>query len=101
MNKLISTKERVFLSLNGLSGSEKLQLIFEWLKDGTFQAKFDKIFYFYQHYQHLYGQMQRRNLKFIQGHDFELIESLPNNGTKYLLIIDYCLKTQRTEYHIF
>ena len=45
-------------------------------------------FYFYQHYQPLYGQMQRKNVKFIQGVDFELIENLPNNGTKYLLIFD-------------
>ena len=34
--------------------------------------------------------MQRKNLKFIQGVDFELIENLPNNGTKYLLIFDDC-----------
>ena len=32
--------------------------------------------------------MQRKNLKFIQGVDFELIENLPNNGTEYLLIFD-------------
>ena len=49
MNKIISTKERVFISLVGPSGSGKLNLIFEWLKIGTFQPKFDKIFYFYQH----------------------------------------------------
>ena len=88
MNKVISTKGRVFISLVGPSGSGKSHLIFEWLKIGTFQPKFDKIFYFYQHYQPLYGQMQRKNLKFIQGVDFELIENLPNNGTKYLLIFD-------------
>ena len=32
--------------------------------------------------------MQRKNLKFIQGVDFDLIENLPNNGTKYLLTFD-------------
>ena len=32
--------------------------------------------------------MQRKNLKFMQGVDFVLIEKLPNNGTKYLLIFD-------------
>ena len=32
--------------------------------------------------------MQRKNLKIIQGVDFELIENLPKNGTKYLLIFD-------------
>ena len=88
MNKIISTKERIFISLVGPSGSGKSHLIFDWLKIGTFQPAFDKIFYFYQHYQPLYSQMQRKNLKFIQGVDFDLIENLPNNGTKYLLIFD-------------
>ena len=32
--------------------------------------------------------MQRKNLNFIQGVGFDLIENLPNNETKYLLIID-------------
>ena len=32
--------------------------------------------------------MQRKNLKFIQGNDFDLIEKLPNNGIKSLLIFD-------------
>ena len=83
MNKIISTKERVFISLVGPIESGKSHLIFELLKIGTFQPKFDKtFFYFYQHYHFLYGQLQRKNLKFIQVVDFELIENLPNNGTK-------------------
>ena len=67
---------------------EKNLIFFDWLKTGTFQPAFDKIFYFYQHYQPLYGQLQRKNLKFIQRVDFDLIENLPKNGTKYLLIFD-------------
>ena len=67
MNEIISTKEQVFIALVGPIGSGKSHLIFEWLKNGTFQPKFDKFFYFYQHYQPLYGQMQRKNLKFIHG----------------------------------
>ena len=59
MNKIISTKERIFISLVGPSGSGKSHLIFDWLKIGTFQPAFDKIFYFYQHYQPPYSQMQR------------------------------------------
>ena len=31
----------------------------------------------------------KKNLKFIQGVDFELIKNLPNSGTKYLLIFYY------------
>ena len=88
MNKIIFTKERDLISLVGPSGSGKLHHVYEWLKIGTIQPKFDKFFYFYQHYQPLYEQMQRKNLKCIRGVDFEQIENLPNNGTNYLLIFD-------------
>ena len=30
--------------------------------------------------------MQRKSFEFLQGVQFDLIESLPNNGNKYLLI---------------
>ena len=51
MNKLSSTKERIFISLNGPSGgSGKSHFIFDWLKIGIFQPAFGKFFYFYQHY---------------------------------------------------
>ena len=36
MNKLISTKNRVFISLVGPSETGKSQLIYNWLKTGTF-----------------------------------------------------------------
>ena len=32
--------------------------------------------------------MQRKKLRFVQGVDFDLIENLFNNGTKYLLKFD-------------
>ena len=90
MNKLISTKNRVFISLVGPSETGKSQLIYNWLKIGTFQPKFDKIYFFYQHSQPLYDVMQKeiKNLEFVQGVNFEFIDSLKNNGTKYLLIFD-------------
>ena len=90
MNKLISTKNRVFVSLVGPSETEKSQLIYNWLKIGTFQPKFDKIYFFYQHCQLLYDVMQKEieNLEFVQAVNFEFIDSLKNNGTKYLLIFD-------------
>lgn len=90
MNKVISTKERVFISLVGPSGCGKSQLIVNWLTQGTFQPSFDKIIYFYQHFQPLYESMERKinNIEFIQGVDFEFINNLPNNGTNYLLIFD-------------
>ena len=90
MNKLISTKNRVFISLVGPSETRKSQLVFNWLKVGTFQPKFDKIYFFYQHSQPFYDVMQKEieNLEFVQVVNFEFIDSLKNNGTKYLLIFD-------------
>ena len=85
MNRVISTKNRVFISLVGPSETEKLQLNYNWLKIGKFQPKFDKIYFFYQRSQPLYDVMQKEieNLEFEQGVNFELIDSLKNNGTKY------------------
>ena len=90
MNKLISTKNRIFISLVGPSDSGKTYLIHECLKVGTFQPKFDKSYFFYQHLQPLSDVMQKEfdNLEFVQGVHFEIINSLKNNGTKYLLIFD-------------
>ena len=86
MNKLISTKNRVFISLVGPSETGKSQLIYNWLKIGTLQPKFDKIYFFYQHSQPVYDVMQKEieNLEFVRGVNFELIDSLKNNSTKYL-----------------
>ena len=90
MNKLISTKNRVFISLVGPSETGKSQLIYNWLKIGTFQPNIDKIYFFYQHSQPLYGVMQKEieNFEFVEGVNFEYNDSLKNNGTKYLLIFD-------------
>ena len=89
MNKLISTKNRVFFSLVGPSETGKLQLIYNWLKLGTFQPKFDKNYIFYQRSQPLYYVMQKHieTLEFVRGVKFEFIDSI-KNGTKYLLIFD-------------
>ena len=90
MNKLISTKNGVFNSFVGPSEIAKPQLIYNWLKIGTFQPKFEKIYFFYQHSQPLYDVMQKEieNLEFVRGVNFEFIDSLKNNGTKHLLIFD-------------
>ena len=53
LNKLISPKNRVFLSLVGPSENRKSQLIYNWLKIGTFQPKFDKSYFLHQHSQPL------------------------------------------------
>ena len=90
LNKLISTKHRDFISLVGPSETEKSQHVYNWLKIGTCKPKFDKIYFFYQHSQPLYDVMQKEieNLEFVQRVNFEFIDSLKNNGTKYLLMFD-------------
>ena len=84
MNKLSSTKNRVFIPLVGTSETGKVQVIYNWLKMGTFQPKCDKIKFFYQDSQPLYDVMQNmvQNLDFVRGENFEFIDSLKNNGTK-------------------
>ena len=83
-------KFRVFISLVGPSETGKSQLIYNWPKIETFQAKFDKIYFFKQFSQLLYNVMQKdiRYLEFAQGVNFDFTDSLKNNGTKHLLIFD-------------
>ena len=59
MNKLISTKNRVCISLVGPSETGKSQLVYNWLKNGTFRPKCDKIYFSSQHSQPLYDVMQK------------------------------------------
>ena len=94
MKKVISTKNRVFISLVGPSETGKSQFIYNWLKIGTFQPKFDKIYFFYQHSQPLYDVMQKEieKLEFVQGVYFEKIDSQKNNGTNNLLILTILVK---------
>ena len=90
MNKPISTKNRVFISLVGPGGSGKSQLIYQRLKKDAFQPMFANILFFYQHLQPLYNVMlnEIENIEFVQLVNFDFIDSLENNGTKYLLIFD-------------
>ena len=62
MNNLISTKNRVFISLVGPSETGKSQLIYNWLKIGLFQLKFDKIYFFFK-IPNLFTILCKRKLK--------------------------------------
>ena len=72
----------------GPSETGKSQILYNWLKSETFQKKFDKVYYFYQHSQPLFFVMQKEieNLEFVQGVNFDFKAWLMNNGTKYLII---------------
>lgn len=90
MNKVISSQDRVFMSLVGPSGSGKTRLIFDMLQSGTFQPPYGKIIYFYRHFQTIYSSIQDAipNIEFVKCIDYELINNLPDDGTHYLLIFD-------------
>jgi hypothetical protein len=79
------------MSLVGPSGCGKTYLIFEMLRNGVFNPPFDKIFYFYQHHQSCFNDAIfefGNKLEFVEGVNFEFINSLPQDGTSYLLIFD-------------
>ena len=90
MDKLISIKNWVSVSLVGPSELGKLQVFYNWLKIGTIQPRFDKTYFFQQHSQLLDNVLQKeiKNLEFVQGVNFEFIDSIKNNGTKFLLKFD-------------
>ena len=73
----------------GPSETEKSQLIRNWLKVGTVQPNFDEIYFFYQHSQPLYDVMQKQieNLEFVQGVNFQFIDSLKKQRHEILVII--------------
>ena len=68
----------------------KIAVYLKLAENWTFHPKFDKIYIFYQHSQRLYDVMRKEigNLEFVRGVNFEIIDSLKNNGTKYLIIFD-------------
>ena len=86
MNKFFSTENRVFISLFEFSETGKSQIIYNWPKIGTFQPRFDKIHFFYQHSQPLHDVMQKEieNLEFKHGVNFDFIDSLKKQRYKVL-----------------
>ena len=93
-------KNRVLISLVGPSKTGKSQLIYKWLKNETFQPKFDKLCFLYQHSQPPYDVLPKEfeNLELVQGVNFEFIDSIKNKGTKCLLKFDdYCEEICRSK----
>ena len=62
MNKLIVKKNGVFISLVGPSETGYFQFMYNWLKIGTFQPKFDKN-YFFINIRNLFTMLCKRKLK--------------------------------------
>ena len=79
MNKIISTEERIFMSVVGPSGSGKTDLIFKMLIGRTFSPKFNRIFYFYKEMQQIYINVQQKlNIRFIRFTGFDNMPNLEN-----------------------
>ena len=71
------------MSMVGRSESGKTPLIYEWLTYGTFQPKFDKIFFYSKSLIPIRQDAKEIDcIEFVEGVDFELIDSLKSNGTK-------------------
>ena len=85
MNKVISTKDRLFMAVVGPSGSGKTDLILKMLTSNTFYPKFTSIIYFYQHEQPKYQQIEKQlNIQFQKFSNFDVISNLED----CLLIFD-------------
>ena len=79
MNKIISTKDRLFMSVSGPSGSGKTNLIFQMLLLGTFHLSYKKIFYFHLRDQPKYRSFVSPNnfdIEFIKLSSFEIVNNL-------------------------
>ena len=89
MNNLVSTKNESLLHWLVLQKLEKCSLFTIGWKLENFNQKLTFLL-FSQNSQPLYDVMQKEieNLEFVRGVNFKLIESLKNNGLKYLLIFD-------------
>ena len=94
MNELISTKNRVFISLVGPSETRKSQHVYNWLKIQTIHPKKIKNSQFRQHYQPLNEIMQKpiRYLGFVQGVDLEIKDSFKKTAKYLLTFEDPCEK---------
>ena len=77
----------------------KIAAYLQYANNWTLQAKFDKIYFLYQHSEPPYDVMQKEieNLEFVREVNFEFFDSLQNNGTKYLLLFDNSCEENATQ----
>ena len=87
MNNVISTKIACLYRWSVQPRWEKNDFITIGSQLGNFQQILNFLF-FYQHSQPLYDVKQKafENPEFVQGINFEIIDSLKNSDTKYLLV---------------
>ena len=86
MSKLISTKNRAYISLVGSSETGKSLVNYNWLKIRMSPPKFDNFYCIYQRSQPIYIVMQKEidNPQFVQSANVDIEDLLKSNGTKHL-----------------
>ena len=85
MNKIISTKDRVFMAVVGPSGCGKTELIFKIVNGNTLYPKFNNVIFLYREMQKIYIKMEKTlGVTFKKYANLELLISLAN----CLLIIE-------------
>ena len=90
MNKIILTKDRLFMSVSDPSGSGETDLIFQMLLKGTFDPSYNKIFYFYLHDQPKYRSFVSHNKFDIEIVKFSSFESVNNLRDCMIVFDDTC-----------
>ena len=85
MNKIISTQDRVFMTVVGPSSGGETELIFKMLSVNTFYPKFNNVIFLYREMQHIYIKKEKTlGVTFKKYANLEFLNSLAN----CLLIID-------------
>ena len=96
MNKRISTQPHCFVSVVGPAGSGKTRQIGRMIVNQAkiFSPSFDKIIYFYNHYQEHYGSILMNcesthvDIEFIQGLEWKSLEKVEAQKKRILLVVD-------------
>ena len=96
MNKRINTDTHCFVSVVGPAGSGKTRLVARMLinQEKIFRPVFDKILYFYKHYQDSYAKLEAEalakslDLELIQGLQWKAVECSEALKKRTLVVID-------------
>ena len=96
MNKRINTSPHCFISIVGPGGCGKTQLVSQMLQNQRkiFKPSFDKILYFYNHFQDHYQSLllgasdDRTSIEFHQGLQWSAVDKCEAQKMRTLVVID-------------
>ena len=95
MIKRIGPQYHCFISVVGPAGSGKIRLIGRKnVNQKKISLSFDKIIYFYKHYQQYYGTImmdcrsKQVDIEFIQGLEWNFLQKAATQKKRFLLVLD-------------